>query len=346
MKKLNQRFFKRVAACVVSAALVFAFTACGGGESNQDQGNQAAPETGEPGQAEKGYSVALVMSSPMDDKAFNRAQHDSLKAAADACGFEFVYVENVIHSDFVSTISDYASLGHDVVVAAGTQFEDAVKEAAANYPDVIFADMNSSITGENIVGLLPNSLEMGWAAGAVAALQTKTNQIGLVGVVETGTWVETVAGFKDAVRMINPDAEISEAYTGVDHIDEATGKEIAESLVSTKDVDIVFSYASIVDLGLREGLLNHVERYYIGNTIDVLPDYPNTILTTVCFDNQGMYEQLLNAARDGAAKNLFIEGTFANGGLYLGEINKAVTDEARAGIDGYIGQIKAGTFAP
>ena len=337
MKKINQSLSKNAAICIIAAALLFAFTACGGGQSDQ-----ASSESGQTGSE---YSVALVMSSPMDDKAFNRANHDSLKAAAEACGFGFAYVENVVHSDFASTLSDYASLGYNVVVAAGTQFEDAVKEAAANYPEVTFADMNSAITGKNIVGLIPNSRQIGYSAGAAAALQTKTNQIGLVGVVETGTWVDNLAGFRYAVEKINPAAEISEVYTGIDHIDEATGKEVAESLVSTKDVDIIFSYASIVDMGLREGLLNHEGRYYIGNTIDVLPDYPNTILTTICFDNQGMYEQLLNAVKSGTAVNLFIEGTFANGGLFLGETNDAMTDENKAKLNEYIEQIKAGTFA-
>jgi len=42
--------------------------------------------------------------------------------------------------------------------------------------------------------------------------------------------------------------------------------------------------------------------------------------------------------------NLFIEGTFANGGLFLGEINSAVPDDVKAQMLEYIEQIKAGTF--
>ena len=85
-------------------------------------------------------------------------------------------------------------------------------------------------------------------AGALAGLMTKTNNIGFIGGMELDTTKAKVECYEKAAQKINPDIKVSSAYAG-SFSDTAKGKEIAASMVTTYDVDVMFGDASAVDTG-------------------------------------------------------------------------------------------------
>ena len=65
-----------------------------------------------------------------------------------------------------------------------------------------------------------------------------------------------------------PGYQVSSAYAG-SFSDTAKGKEIAASMVTTYDVDVMFGDASAVDTGAREALAGQEGRYDIGQPGDL-----------------------------------------------------------------------------
>lgn len=70
------------------------------------------------------------------------------------------YVENVQASDYESTFREYAERGYDLIMAAGSQFDEAVAAVAPNYPDTTFCAVNGSkCDGDNVAPIFPKEYE-------------------------------------------------------------------------------------------------------------------------------------------------------------------------------------------
>ena len=68
----------------------------------------------------------------------------------------------------------YCDLGYDMIFAPGNQYTDAVKQVAADYPNVHFAVLNGGedLPTANIVSILPDANQIGAIAGIIAGTMT------------------------------------------------------------------------------------------------------------------------------------------------------------------------------
>ena len=77
-----------------------------------------------------------------------------------------------------------------------------LKEVAPDYPEIDFIVIDGFVEGENITSLVFKEREGPFLAGALAALLTKTGQVGLISTREPGTQ-PYVTGFQEGVQYIN-----------------------------------------------------------------------------------------------------------------------------------------------
>lgn len=313
------------------------------GDTTEDTtGDVAVEPTAEP--AAETYKVAMICDSSIADGGWGAACYNAMVAAAETNGFETQYTDGITSSDFASSIRSYCDLGFNLIFAPGNQYSDAVKEVAADYPEVKFALLNGTVEADNIVSLLPDAQQIGYMAGALAGLMSKSNSIGFIGGMELDTTKAKLANYEAAAKAINPSIEVVSAYAG-SFSDAAKGKEIADSMVSTNKVDIMFGDASAVDSGAREALANYEGAYDIGQPSDLLATQKSdVIICSVVTDNAAMIGICMEDLKNDTYGNKTIYGNLSNGCLSVGTFSDAVSADIQTQYLEIVEKIKAGTF--
>lgn len=289
----------------------------------------AAEAEAKPADADKTWKVAMIANAPIADGGWNSACYAGMTGAAEKFGFETAYSENVAQTDYVSILTEYANMGFDLVFAPGNEFTDAVMEVAPSFPKTNFLILNGDAKAENVMSVKADNTQMGFLAGALAGLKTKTKKIGFVGGMEITTAKQCINGFEQGVAYTNEDAEVSVSWAN-SWDDTAKGKEIAMSMISTNDVDVFFGTASAVDVGVREGLSGFENRWGIAQPGESLSQMPDRILTSIITDNVALVGLGLEKTKDGTFGDAVIEAGVKEGVLYLGEIGESMKDQEEA----------------
>ena len=290
-----------------------------------------------------GYKVAMVLDSSVSDGGWGASCYQAMVNAAKDSGWETVYTDNVATADFATVMTDYAELGYNLIFAPGNQYTDAVKQVAEEYPDIKFALLNGTVETENITSILPDAKQIGYMAGALAGLMSKTNNIGFIGGMELDTTKAKLECYEKAAKKVNPNIKVSSAYAG-SFSDTAKGKEIASSMVSTYDVDVMFGDASAVDTGAREALAGSEGRYDIGQPGDLGSADHKIIICSVVTDNAALLKACMKDVEADTFGGKTIYGDLSNGCLSIGTFSSLVPQDIQTQYKEIVDQIKAGTF--
>lgn len=345
---------KKFLAILMALCMVLAMTACGGNAAPATEpAASAAPAAEAPASAEpaadKVYKVAMICDSSISDGGWGAACYNAMVTAAESRGWEHMYTDSIEVSAYVESITSYCALGYDMIFAPGNQYSDAVKEVAAEYPDVYFAVLNGNeaLPTDNITSVLPNADQIGYLAGAMAGLMSKSNVLGFIGGMELDTTKAKLAGYTAAAQAINPDIKVLSAYAGSFN-DTAKGMELAASMIS-EGADVFFGDASAVDSGARQAIDNangsgEIAIFDIGQPADLLGQNP-CVITSVVTDNAGMLALCMEAVENGTFGNAVVYGTLENNCLAPGKFNEElIPAETQAKYLELVEQITAGTF--
>ena len=353
MKKLPTPAALLMAALLAAASLSAcsspsAAPSAGTTAASSDAGS-SAPETTAPGTAaaettsDKSYKIAMVLDSSISDGGWGASCYQAMVNAAAESGWETVYTDNVATADYATVMTDYAELGYDLIFAPGNQYTDAVKQVAEEYPEIKFILLNGTVETENITSVLPDAKQIGYMAGALAGLMSKTGNIGFIGGMELDTTKAKLECYEKAAQKINPDIKVSSAYAG-SFSDTAKGKEIASSMISTYDVDIMFGDASAVDTGAREALAGQEGRYDIGQPGDLGSADHEVIISSVVTDNAALVKACMEDVEKGTFGGRTIYGDLSNGCLSVGTFSNQVPKEIQDEYLKIVEEIKAGIF--
>lgn len=290
------------------------------------------------------YKVAMICDSTIADGGWGAACYNAMTSAAEEVGFETQYTDGLASADFSATMRSYCDLGFDLIFAPGNQYSDAVKEVAADYPDVDFALLNGVVEEDNITSLLPDAQQIGYMAGALAGLMSQTNSIGFVGGMELDTTKMKLASYEAAAKKVNPEINVYSAYAG-SFSDTAKGKEIAESMISLNDVDVMYGDASAVDSGVREVLANYENKYDIGQPSDLLAiQESDVVICSVVTDNATMIKLCMEDVMNDTFGNKTIYGDLTNNALSVGTFSDKVDEGTKTTYLEMVEEIKNGTF--
>lgn len=109
--------------------------------------------------------------------------------------------------------------------------------------------MPADIIDEEYLNTISPSEKNGYIGGLLASSITRTNSIGFIGGMESKKSQSECAAFQDAVHSVNADTAIELAYAG-SFSDSLKGAELARSMIGAESVDVIFSDASYVDIGV------------------------------------------------------------------------------------------------
>ena len=235
---------KKVLMLLAMLAMVV-LTACGSKKEAAE-----APKTTEA----KPLKVGIVLSiGGLGDKSFNDSAYRGLEMAQKDLGIEFKYVEPASPSEDEGYLREYAEAGYDIVIATGFLMKDATEKVAKDFPDVKFALIDEVSALPNVASLLFAEDQGSFLVGALAAMMSKTGNVGFVGGMEIPLIQKFQKGYEMGAKYVNKDAKVGVLYTSGSNPfnDPVRGKENALSLIK-QGADVVYHAAGGTGVGVIE----------------------------------------------------------------------------------------------
>ena len=341
---------KKVLALILVLATVLVMTACGS--------NNAATPAGDSSTGNTTYKVAMICDSSISDGGWGMACYNAMVDACKKHGWSYEVTDSIDQSAYYESIAAYCDLGCNLIYAPGNQYTDAVLQAAKNYPKISFALLNGAEStpakaeNNNVMSLLPNATQIGWIAGALAGLMTKSNTIAFIGGKELDTTLAKYKGYTEAAQYVAQqdgrtvkvlDPVYAGSFSATDK-----GIEFAKAMMD-QGADVFFGDASAVDSGARQAIdtantaAGSIKTYDIGQPSDLLGQNACVICSQVT-DNSSLVGLAMEAVEKGTFGGTTIFGTMQNGVLSAGKMNELIPQDMQAKYQGYIDQMTKETF--
>ena len=330
--------FKKIISVILAMFLVIiGFAGCG-------SSNKSGETQGEANESDDKFKVALILPGTVNDKSWSALAVDAINELKDEYDATVKYNESVSPSDAEQIFRGYANQGYDFIIGHGYEFSDAAKTVAAEYPESVFCISNGTdVVEPNLGAMSVDSTAFGFILGAVSAVLSENNNIGIVMATETPPMRECEVGYEAGARYANPETKINMIYSGT--IDDAAKvKENALSMIQN-GADVISQNADHASLGAltaceEKGVLN------IGAIGDQSDVGTNTVVVNVMQDISKMIV---------AAGKLVAEGEFEaqrysfginESAIYLsdytGVFPDRVTDEKKAQIKQILDDLASG----
>lgn len=345
---------KKLVSLVLLFAMVLSLAACGASEPTAEASPAATEAPAAAAETEaapaalpgEGYKVALIASSSgLGDRSFNDAAWEGFNNAQAELGVEIKVVEPKDVADYVSSASALAEAGYQLIFATGSDWGDTLTEVAALYPDVKFVGLNVNAEGDNIAIARTSDHQIGFLAGALAAMMTDSGTVGYIGGKENASQVRFNTAYVEGAAYVNDQVNVLTAWAGAFN-DPAKGKEYALELIN-QGADVIFHTAGQTGNGLFEAIQEKDGVYAIG--VDSNQDYivEGKVLTTAEKHLQIIAYDMITKLIDGSFTGGVNVYDLANDGVGLtdmqytkdiiGAEKLAKLDEIKAGIiDGSI----------
>lgn len=244
--------------------------------------------------------VTMVTSvGGVTDGSFNQSAWEGLQKAEKDLGIKSSYIESKQEADYVTNLEQAVDGDNDLILATGFPMQQALLDAAKNYPDQKFAIVDVDYgdqTPKNVTCISFNEEQSGYVVGLVAGKMTKTNKVGFVGGMNNVVIRKFQTGYEAGVKEANSNAKILVHYVN-SFADQAKGKSIATQMYNN-DADIIFACAGDSGLGVLE-CAKETGKYAIGVDRDQSDIAPDNILTSAMKKvNEGVYK-VVKDLRDG-----------------------------------------------
>ena len=220
----------------------------------------------------KTEGIAVVLSGPADDGAFNQLTCEGSKAVADEKGLRFAYKENISEEEQLEAIRGFAGDGYTTIIGQGGQFGETLAVAAEEFPktNFIFSVGNVTFNLPNLSAATIDYYEAGYIGGVLAALSTNTRSVAMI----TGEFYENhrlmESGFQKGVNDVDPTIKVQSFTTG-DWGNANIAADVAAKVIG-QGFDVLFPCLDAAGAGIAEAAkANHVR--LVGSVADYAKEY-------------------------------------------------------------------------
>src|SRR5688500_15616299 len=305
---------------IVHAALLFA-------------GGRGVTDSSIPGATDVGIVLDV---GGRGDKSFNDGAYAGADSATKILHPNVRFIEPGEGSDREAGLRLLAAEDMDLVVGVGFIFTDDLTQLAKEYPGVAFAGVDYAVSIDeagnpvqpppNLAALKFREEQGSFLVGALAALVSKTGEVGFVGGMDIPLIHKFEAGFRAGVKHVCERCTVVAQYAGVTpeaFRNPGRGKELALSQYQS-GVDVIFHASGSTGLGVFEAA-RQTGKLAIGVDADQYAEAPGFVLTS-------MVKQVDAAVYDAVSR--VKAGTFRGGvtqfGLKEGGVGYVYDDRNRA----------------
>jgi basic membrane protein A len=218
---------------------------------------------------------------------------------------------------------------------------DATAQAAAEYPDVQFAIVDSAFDPplENAQGLLFKEQEAGYLVGYMAGLVTESNTVASVGGQKIPPVDRFIAGFQKGAQDANPDVEVLNGYSQ-DFVDQAKCKEVALDQISN-GADVIFQVAGGCGLGALDAA-QESDAWGIGVDADQAFLGPHVLTSALKRVDVAVFKTIESVQNGEFAGGSVTTFGLAEDGVGLGEVSPDAPADAVEQTEAQVDPIKNG----
>ena len=294
----------------------------------------------------------------VDDKSFNQSAWEGVQNAKKDGNADWIqYIETTDSKDYAKNIATFGDAGYDVIVAVGFNLTEPTYAAAKLYPKIQFIGVDQGLQKDathpdwplpNLVGLVYNEDQSGFLVGALAAMMSKSHNIGGVfgtdavpAVWRYGEGYRAGAAYEDAKNKTKTTVtNVYHSDVGFDKTfsDPTWGADTANSMVD-KGADVIFGGGGKTGNGAVDAA---AQRKVLAIGVDTdqyatLPEADAYLLTSAMKPIPQPLEALIKLAK---------AGQFPTNGLYTGAAGYApyhdVASQVPANVDAEMQAIAKG----
>ena len=285
---------KRLLAAILSCAMVFALTACGGSEGAGSGSLKAIPK--------EDLKIGFVYVGPVGDEGYSFAHDQGRKKMMENLGLsedQVIIKESVPeNADCEKALNDMVDQGCNVIFSTSYGFMDFTLNVAKQHPDVYFFHCSGYKTADNMSAYFGRMYEMRYLSGIAAGLKTKSNKIGYVAAMPLPEVTRGINAFTLGVRSVNPDATVEVKWTN-SWFDPTGEKQAAVELLKS-GCDVLGPHcdsAGPVVAAQEKGA------WAVGYNADALSKGPDAYLTAPLWDWGIYYTEQVQKIIDGTWKS-------------------------------------------
>jgi basic membrane lipoprotein Med (substrate-binding protein (PBP1-ABC) superfamily) len=256
-------------------------------------------------------------------------------------GFKSSYAEEATYDKAPEILSDFAARGTDLIIAHSSGYASAVLDIAPKFPKTTFSVVSAlaSTNGlKNVNGWSFKWQELGFLAGAVAGLATKTDKVGVIAGDVIPAFTQAIAGYIEGVKYVNPKATVTVSWVG-SFTDAAKAKQLTLAQIS-QGVDIVVPWADTAGLGVVEAARQEHIRTF-GMYTDEKATAPDVIMTSPLLNFDKVYAELGSLYMSGKLEPKVYTLTVKDGYIGLAKLD-LVTPEVVTKVNEIFDGIKTG----
>jgi len=281
--------------------------------------------------AENKLKVAFVYNAVVGDYGWFYGHDQARKITEKELNFvETTFLESVTPGAVAERVmKNLCKQGYNVIIPASADFEADALKVAEQYPNVKFLISCGTVKKEpNVESFYPNSPQVWYMLGQVAAKLTKTNNIGMVGAVVHALDLQIQNAWMLGARSVNPDVVERIIYINT-YYDPAAERDAALSLIDI-GCDVI-SQATNTPAHVQAAEENGV--YAMSQFEDMRQFGPNAYVSGDLFYWEKYYIPTLKAIYKNTWKpRLFIPG-ITSGVLDLAEFGPMVTEEMKTMVE-------------
>lgn len=296
---------------------------------------------GAPGESQRVLRVGMILArGGLGDRSFNDSAYGGLQLAQKQLGVRYDTIDFTTDEANLEALRGFAREQYDLIIGVGFENGPAIQTVAAEFPAQRFAVIDTVAEGANVASVVYREPEGDFVMGALAAMLTKTNQVGFIGGVDLPVIRRIEAGFKQGVAYQNPAVAVRSDLAGT-FTDPLVGQQLAAAQYAA-GVDVIYNAAGRTGLGVIDAA-QAAQKLTIGTSGDQRYLAPGFVVG----NRQKRLDTAVLALVAEVQQNTFAPGTRSLGlkeqGLTVGPFDEALVDaEVRSRLEALQAQIIAG----
>lgn len=192
--------------------------------------------------------IVLILPGSIDDQSWNASNNAGAKACDEALGTSIEVIESVPVEEFEATFTEYGEKGYDLVMSAGSQFDEACAAVAPGYPETVYTVINGQVSDtENMVPVFPKEYEGSYLAGIIAGHTTENGKFAVMGGESNGPMVDLMDTYEAAALSVCEEKGIEGAEANRSFLNTWTDVSVTKSMsdqMIDNGADTVFCYSN------------------------------------------------------------------------------------------------------
>ena len=226
----------------------------------------------------------------------------------------------------LEAVEELISEGVHIIFGISFGYMDALEEAAAKYPDVIFSHATGYRSNEaNFNNYFGRAYQARYLAGIVAGLKSleiDNDHIGYVSAygAEYAETASGINGFSLGVRAVNPDAVVYVKTLG-EWVNPAKEYALAKELIEEYGCGVISQHC---DSAQPQIAADHHNVFGCGYNSDMTPDAPGAHLTAAIWNWDVYYRTAIQTAIQCGSAEKFVDAM--GSGAYYGGLAEGIVD--------------------